>query len=94
MIIDMTSKLFILFAAYTLVHAAIYFWYQSKKQANDISRGNNVKTSAASASEKAPRRRVASDIHRSPSRHQTILLTTMLLAALILASLAIFSPGP
>ena len=91
MIIDMTSKLFILFAAYTLVHAAIYFWYQSKKQANDISRGINVKTSA---SEKAPRRRVASDIHRSPSRHQMILLTTMLLAALILASLATFSPGP
>jgi hypothetical protein len=91
MIIDTTSKLFILFAAYTLVHAAVYLWYQSKKQANDISRESSVKTSAA---EKAPRRRVASGIHRSPSRHQTILLTTMLLATLILASLAAFSPGP
>ena len=78
MIIDTTSKLFFLFAAYTLVHAAVYLWHQSKKQANDISRESSVKTSAA---EMAP-------------RHQTILLTTMLLAALILASLAAFSPGP
>lgn len=88
--IDLTSKLFILFAAYTLVHAAVYFWYQSRKQAGLDSQQLRDSTEAGNP----PRRRIGSGIHRSKSHHQIFLLAAMLLAGLILAGLAIFTGAP
>ena len=88
--IDLTSKLFLLLAAYTLVHAAVYFWYQSRKQADldaqqcqDSSKAGNT-----------PRRRTGSGIHRPKSHHQMLVLGAMLLAALTLTGLAIFTGTP
>ena len=88
--IDFTSKLFLLLAAYTLVHAAVYFWYQSRKQAGLDSQQFRDSTEAGNP----PRRRVGSGIHRSKPHHQIFLLAAMLLAGLILAGLAIFTGAP
>lgn len=88
--IDLTSKLFILLAAYTLVHASVYFWYQSRKQAGLDSQKFRDNADAVNP----PRRRVGSGIHNSKSHHQMFLLAAMLLAALILAGLAIFTGAP
>lgn len=87
MTIDITSKVFVLLAAYTLVHAAVYFWYQSQKQAVDDAQDNPAKSDNITA----PRRRIASGIHSTPSRHHMFLRAAMLLAALILSALVVFS---
>jgi hypothetical protein len=88
--IDITSKLFTLFAAYTLLHAAVYFWYQSKKRARIDAQDFPGSTQTGNA----PGRRTGPGIHSSPSRHQMFLLAAMLLAALILTGLVILSPAP
>jgi hypothetical protein len=54
MTIDITSKLFILLAAYTLVHAAVFFWYQSKKQALVDAQDNPANNGTGTA----PKRRI------------------------------------
>ena len=87
MTIDLTSKLFILLAAYTLLHAAFRFWQQSRNGAG----GDSLDDSEKNASCTDRRRRMASGIHRSPSRHQMFLLAAMLMAAAILAALLFFS---
>lgn len=88
MTIDLTSKLFILLAAYTLLHAAFRFWQQSRKGAGGDSLDDSEKHTASSD------RRLASGIHCSPSRHQMFLLAAMLMAASILAALVLFSTEP
>jgi len=88
--IDLTSKSFLLLAAYTLVHAAVYFWYQSRKQAGLDAQQFRDSTDAGNP----PRRQIGSGIHRARSHHQMFLLTAMLLAALILAGPAIFTGAP
>jgi len=90
MTIDITSKMFILLAAYTLLHAAVYIWYQSKKQGN-AGAGDSSENNGYGA---AHRRRVGSGIHRSRSRHRKFLIAAMLLTALLLAGLVMVSGSP
>ena len=87
MTINLASTLLILLAASALLHAALRCWRQPRTGAG----GDSLDVYEEDTGSPNRRKRLASGIHRSPSRRQMFLLAAMLLAASMLAALILFS---